>query len=58
MEFSDSKQAQRFFMKTFVMKTLPILDESFQETFTRDMRVYLVKTEEEFTQAKKNLLNL
>ena len=50
VEFSDSKQAQQFFMKTFVMKTLPILDESFQEIFTRDMRVYLVKTEEEFTQ--------
>jgi len=32
------------------MKNLAILDESFKEVFQRDMRVYLVKTEEEFTQ--------
>ena len=31
------------------MKNLAILDDSFKELFQRDMRVYLVKTEEEFT---------
>ena len=32
------------------MKNLAILDESFTEIFERSMRVYLVKTEAEFTQ--------
>jgi len=49
VEFSDSKLAQQFFAKTFIMKSLVILDDSFQETFGRDMRVYLVKSEDEFT---------
>lgn len=31
------------------MKNLAILDDTFKEVFQRDMRVYLVKTEEEFT---------
>lgn len=31
------------------MKNLAIVDDSFKEVFQRDMRVYLVKTEEEFT---------
>lgn len=31
------------------MKYLAILDESFSEIFERQMRVYLVKTEAEFT---------
>ena len=31
------------------MKNLAILDESFSEMFERQMRVYLVKTEAEFT---------
>lgn len=50
VEFSETRPAQQFFSKTFVMKNLAILDESFKEMFKRDMRVYLVKTEEEFTQ--------
>ena len=49
VEFSDTKSAQQFFKRTFVMKSLPILDDSFKEVFQRDMRIYLVKTEEEFT---------
>jgi len=49
IDFYDSKQAQKFFSKTFVMKNLAILDESFSEMFERQMRVYLVKTEAEFT---------
>ena len=32
------------------MKKLAIIDDSYKEVFERDMRVYLVKTEEEFTQ--------
>ena len=31
------------------MKNLAILDDQFKEVFQRDMRVYLVKSEEEFT---------
>ena len=31
------------------MKNLAILDESFSEMFERSMRIYLVKTEAEFT---------
>ena len=31
------------------MKNLAILNESFEEVFERDMRVYLVKSEEDFT---------
>jgi len=49
VELSDCKQAQQFFARTFVMKKLAILDDCFQEVFEREMRVYLVKTEEEFT---------
>ena len=49
VEFSETKPAQQFFSKTYVMKNLAILDDSFKEVFQRDMRVYLVKTEEEFT---------
>ena len=45
----DPKQAQQFFARTYVMKNLAILDDSFSEMFQRDMRVYLVKTEDEFT---------
>ena len=48
VEFSDTKSAKQFFVKTFAMKNLPILDDNFAELFTRDMRVYLVKTEEDF----------
>ena len=42
--------AKQFFARTFVMKELPILDDSLEEVFTREMRVYLVKSEEEFNQ--------
>ena len=49
VEFTETKSAQQFFSKTYVMKNLAILDDSFKELFQRDMRVYLVKTEEEFT---------
>ena len=48
VEFMDPKSASRFFEKTFVMKNLAILDESFSELFEREMRVYLVKSEVEF----------
>ena len=49
MEIPDSKLAKTFFAKTFLLKTLAILDDSFEEVFERDMRVYLVKSEEDFT---------
>ena len=49
VEVHDAKQAHHFFAKTFFMKQLAILDDNFAEVFEREMRVYLVKTEEEFT---------
>lgn len=49
VQFNDSKQAQQFFAKTYVLKNLAILDDNFSELFSREMRIYLVKSEEEFT---------
>lgn len=48
MELADAKVAKKFFSKTFSMRQLPLLDENFEEVCKREMRVYLVKTEEEF----------
>jgi len=48
VELSCAEVAKKFFSKTFSMRQLPLLDDDFGEVFKREMRVYLVKTEEEF----------
>jgi len=42
--------AVRFFERVFRMKELPIMDplDVTRELFKRDMRVYLIKSEQEF----------
>ena len=49
VEIFDVKQAQKFFARTFELKKMAILDDQYQEVFARQMRIYLVKTEAEFT---------
>lgn len=43
-------QATKFFSKAFTMRRLTILNEDMSEMFEREMRIYLLKTEEEFSQ--------
>jgi hypothetical protein len=50
LEFADKKIASKFFSRAFAMKRLTILDEDMNEMFEREMRIYLLKTEEEFSQ--------
>ena len=50
MEIYDADSAKKFFDKTFTSKELTLLDNSYNEVFRREMRSYLVKTEEEFQQ--------
>jgi hypothetical protein len=50
VEINDADSAKKFFDKTFTSKELTLLDNSYNEVFRREMRSYLVKTEEEFQQ--------
>lgn len=42
--------AKQFFRKVFSSKTLWLLDSKFEQEMIREMRAYLVKSEEEFQQ--------
>jgi hypothetical protein len=48
LDFADTAVAKKFFTKAFSLKRLSILDEKLEEVSEREMRVYLVKSEEEF----------
>ena len=50
LEFQNSDTASKFFSKAFGMKKIQVLNEKFEDAGAREMRVYLVKTEEEFQQ--------
>ena len=50
LEFSDGKMASKFFSRAFAMRRLSLLDDDMNEMFEREMRIYLLKTEEEFSQ--------
>ena len=49
VEISDAEVAKNFFSTTFTQKTLSLLDANFNEVMQREMRAYMVKTEEEFS---------
>lgn len=56
IEMTSSTMAKAFFQKCFTMKTLPILAEKTSEIkFEREMRAYLVKSENEFTRLAKKM---
>ena len=50
LQIGDHKTASKFFQKAFSMRRLTVLDEDMNEMFEREMRIYLLKTEEEFSQ--------
>lgn len=49
VEIDEPDVAKEFFSATFASKMLNILDMDFNVTMSREMRAYLVKTEEQFT---------
>jgi hypothetical protein len=48
IEVYESRVAKEFFQRTFSAKTLTIVDENCRKIMIREMRSYLLKTEEEF----------
>lgn len=49
VEIDQAEAAKDFFSSTYRARQLTILDSDFNEMFSREMRSYLVKTEEEYT---------
>ncbi len=49
VEITDSDVAKNFFSTVFTGKTISLLDANFIEVMQREMRAYMVKTEEEFS---------
>jgi hypothetical protein len=49
VEIQDASVAKQFFTKTFSAKNLALLDNNLNVVMSREMRSYLVKTEEQFT---------
>ena len=49
VEITDVEVAKKFFSTTFTCKNISLLDANFNEVMQREMRAYLLKTEEEFS---------
>jgi hypothetical protein len=49
VEIDEKEVAEKFFETCWKAHTLSVLDANFEEKFQRDMRVYLVKSEADFT---------
>lgn len=48
VEIEDPEVAKEFFSQAYRARTLSIMDANFNATFSRELRSYLVKTEEQF----------